>query len=317
MDSNFRQLCIAFLEGKSSLVDEARLASMLQDTEKLREFKEIESVWAESHRPDTADFKAIKKIKKGISFGTRGRSVFYWVAATAVVAAALFLLLGKVRVQEDAAAPVYAVVSTESRDQKTVILPDGSKVFLNSSTRITYPEDFSAGRKVSLSGEAFFEVVSDPLHPFVVNVRGNDISVLGTKFNVCAYENAASVTTALVEGKVVFSNSELSLAMKPGEVISYECATGSLTKKKADVGAYLSWMGGRLDYDSISLRDLLSRLAEVYSLDIRYSPAKYADSRFRISLNIKEPIDNVLNAVSAITPIGWTAEGNVISIKEL
>ena len=75
-------------------------------------------------------------------------------------------------------------------------------------------------------------------------------------------------------------------------------------------------MNGHLNYDRISLERLLVRLSSIYDMDIRYSPVKYADSSFRISLNTREPIENVLQAVATITPISWKIDGNIISIKE-
>ena len=120
----------------------------------------------------------------------------------------------------------------------------------------------------------------------------------------------------LVEGKVEFTNSSMSLTMRPGEVLSYGTVTGNVSTWSENVNQYLSWMNGHLNYDRISLERLLVRLSSIYDMDIRYSPVKYADSSFRISLNTREPIENVLQAVATITPISWKIDGNIISIKE-
>ena len=120
----------------------------------------------------------------------------------------------------------------------------------------------------------------------------------------------------LVEGRVEFSNSSMSLTMRPGEVLSYGTATGNVSTWSENVNQHLSWMSGHLNYDRISLERLMVRLSSIYDMDIRYSPVKYADSSFRISLNTKEPIENVLQAIATLTPIEWQRDGNVISIKE-
>ena len=318
MDKRFKKLCLDLLEGNTSTLEENELLGFLADSEGRREFFELEEFWSSVHNPDVSQLKEFKKIKREITGKQRLYRAVFPAVSVAAMALILFLLRPSVESSSDSRQQLEQIVlSTQCLEQRTEILPDGTKVSLNSASSISYAADFCTNREVILSGEAYFDVAKDSLHRFTVKARDNEISVYGTKFNVCAYGDATSVTAALVEGSIVFSNDALTMIMKPGEVLNYDCSTGAVFKKTADVGSYISWMSGRLDYESISLSDLFARLSSVYSLDIRYSAAKYAQSRFRISLNIKEPIDNILHAVATITPIRWTRDGNVISIMEL
>ncbi|MDP4265047.1 MAG: FecR family protein [Bacteroidota bacterium] len=101
-----------------------------------------------------------------------------------------------------------------------VILPDGSKVWLNSESSIRYPSSFDSIRTVTVTGETFFEVAKDPNHPFIVSAGGINVQALGTKFNINAYANEAGTSTTLVEGSVKVSDVNHVKILKPAEQIT-------------------------------------------------------------------------------------------------
>lgn len=315
MDKYNQKACLDFISGRSSVSQENELLESLSSGEiTLEDFHAVEQIWLAVMNPSSDQVRGFNTIKGRLHHRT-GRIISLITAVSAVAASVLMLFIHGSKEQE-VKLPDYIALSTERQEIRTITLPDGSTVRLGPASELIYPAGFATGREVSLTGEAFFEVVSDPDSPFVVNAAGNKVTVVGTRFDISAYPCDPEVRTVLVEGKVVFSNNNMSVTLKPGEVLSYGTVTGELSKSSVNVNQYLGWMSGHLNYDKISLEKLFVRLSATYDMDIRYSPVKYADSSFRISLNIKEPIENVLQAVATITPISWSIDGNTISIKE-
>ena len=303
-----------FLEGRTSPQEEKALFDAFADNGSLcSEMEQFDEIRTRYHNPSAAQIKGFRAIRRGIHRRRRIISYAASVIGVAAVGAIIIMLSGKGTAVPD---PQIQRICTSSGEIRTETLPDGSTVHLNSATTISFTGDFASERDLSLSGEAYFNVVSDPEHPFKVHVGSSTVTAKGTKFNVSAYPSDPEIRTVLVEGRVEFSNSSMSLTMRPGEVLSYGTATGNVSTWSENVNQHLSWMSGHLNYDRISLERLMVRLSSIYDMDIRYSPVKYADSSFRISLNTKEPIENVLQAIATLTPIEWQRDGNVISIKE-
>ena len=224
----------------------------------------------------------------------------------------------------EAASPVevsdnMTIVETGPCDRTKVALPDGSTVWLNSCSRLSYAGDFNrTGRRVELSGEAFFDVKSDPARLFVVDMGQEKIAVKGTKFNVSAYRRTGSLSVALVEGKIEFSEGETMLSVNPGEVVVFDKASRNLSKSVVDdVSRYVMWTEGRIEYPSVTLDVLFDRLSCIYNLDIRYTPRKLSGKTFSISLSTQENIKDVLDAISVIMPIKWTKDDRMIIINEI
>lgn len=309
-----QRLYMRFLEGETTIEEEKTLYEALTNNPALKEEMEaLDDLRSQFYNPSADRVRSFRAVRRRIN---KGRILWGSVAAACV--AACFLLLFHISGNDKEASPSPDIIRlcTARGEIRTETLPDGSTVRLNSSSTISYADNFVSKRELKLSGEAYFVVTADPEHPFSVHVGESTVTAKGTKFNVSAYHSDPEIKTVLVEGKVEFSNSSMSLTMRPGEVLSYGTVTGNVSTWSENVNQYLSWMNGHLNYDRISLERLLVRLSSIYDMDIRYSPVKYADSSFRISLNTREPIENVLQAVATITPISWKIDGNIISIKE-
>lgn len=184
--------------------------------------------------------------------------------------------------------PVWNTMSTPAGGQYQVTLPDGTKVWLNSSTSITYPTLFTGKkREVKISGEVYMEVAANKQQPFIVNVNGQTvIEVLGTKFNVNAYANEPSVRTALVEGSVrVTKGSPADLAvtggalpsaiLKPGDEASVALAAESPEKdikiiSGIDVDQVLAWKNGLFNFNGLRLRSVMRQLERWYDIQVKY-----------------------------------------------
>ena len=152
-----------------------------------------------------------------------------------------------------------------------LFLPDGTKVWLNSATSITYPIRFTGNqRKIRINGEAYLEVAKDAAHPFVVETRTQTIQVLGTHFNINTYQNDRTVTT-LEEGSVLVSSlrgSKQSVLLKPGQ---QSVNTNTLTVEAADLESALAWKNGLMVFKHTPLKTVLAEISRWYDVDVVYN----------------------------------------------
>lgn len=168
-------------------------------------------------------------------------------------------------------AVVYNTVSTPRGGQFQVVLPDGSQVWLNSVSSITYPSSFSGkDRLVQLKGEAYFEIAKNPEKPFKVDVIGKQqIEVLGTHFNVEAYLEDQEIKTTLLEGSVKLRAQNKEVKLKPGQ-IAVNDLNRNLTIKQADVEEVMAWKNGLFVLNDVNLKDVMKKASRWYDVDVEY-----------------------------------------------
>ncbi|TKC64002.1 FecR family protein [Pedobacter hiemivivus] len=168
-------------------------------------------------------------------------------------------------------AVVYNTVSTPKGGQFQVVLPDGSHVWLNAISSITYPSNFSGkDRRVQLTGEAYFEIAKNPEKPFKVDVIGKQqIEVLGTHFNVEAYPEDHEIKTTLLEGSVKLMAQNKQVKLKPGQVAVNDLKR-NLTIKQADVEEVMAWKNGLFVLNDVNLKDVMKKASRWYDVDVEY-----------------------------------------------
>lgn len=167
---------------------------------------------------------------------------------------------------------VYATIETPRGGQYQITLADGTKVWLNAGTKLTYPSHFTGGtRVVELTGEAYFEVASLGVQrgkvPFIVKTAQQEVEVLGTWFNIKAYaDDDGESQTTLVEGAVQLHASGETLLLHPGEQgVSNE---QGLNKKKVEVDQYIAWKNNEFVFHETELKDVLKMLSRWYDFDV-------------------------------------------------
>lgn len=159
------------------------------------------------------------------------------------------------------------LISIPKGSEYQLVLPDGTKVWLNSASSLSFPTSFNGNaRKVTLSGEAYFEVAKNKTSPFSISVKGTEIKVLGTHFNVEAYN---TVNTTLVEGSVQLKNKEQSVILKPGESGLIQ-ADGMFKVEQADLEAVLAWKNGYFIFHNKDLKSIMEQVERWYDVDVEY-----------------------------------------------
>jgi transmembrane sensor len=210
----------------------------------------------------------------------------------------------------------FNTMTTPRGRQYQLILPDGSKVWLNAASSITYPTAFTGTeRKVSITGEAYFEVSPLPASPggggekgkmsFIVDVAGKGrVEVLGTHFNINAYDDEGAIKTTLLEGKVKVSATQPQLAPSGRETINHKQQTvlipgeqaqmndhSSLIRvvKNVDVEEVMAWKNGHFHFNDTDLKNMMRQLSRWYDIDVKYAgqvPADRFSGKVSRSLNL-------------------------------
>lgn len=192
--------------------------------------------------------------------------------------------------------------------RSTLILEDGTKVWVNAGSRIVYPVAFAdKKREIYVNGEIFLEVAPDKNRPFVVKTKGMDVQVLGTSFNVMAYETDESASVVLVTGSVqVDTRDDEDFRLEPNRMFSYH--NGECDIKDVNVNDYILWKDGLYTYRSEHLSVILDRLSRYYGKKISYK-SDVADLRCSGKLDMQEDLEVVLDGLSQTAPILYKKVG--------
>jgi ferric-dicitrate binding protein FerR (iron transport regulator) len=163
-------------------------------------------------------------------------------------------------------------IITPKGKQHELILPDGSRVWLNALSKIDFPTAFTGKqRNISLSGEAYFDVVTDKSRPFHVNVDGMDVKVTGTQFNVNAYKDETTVKSTLFEGGVKVTKDALTVDLMPGQQLQMDPKTKQFKLvKNADLEATAAWKDGVFYLNNIDVAALMRQAARWYDIEVEY-----------------------------------------------
>lgn len=162
-------------------------------------------------------------------------------------------------------------------------LPDGSKVYLNSGTKLSYPNKFpKKEREVKLDGEAYFEIAKDSNKPFIVRTERVNVRVLGTKFNLSCYTDENQVETVLLEGSVSFgaNKSKERIIITPGQLVSYDKLSGEYQLRNVDPKGFVSWTEGKLTFKSTSLALIAKRLGRFFNVKMVLKDESLKDFTF-------------------------------------
>ena len=206
-------------------------------------------------------------------------------------------------------------IETPVGGQYQAILPDGTKVWLNSSSSLSYPVQFAANeRKVTLHGEGYFEVKSDKGRPFRVVSEKQTIEVLGTKFNVNTYEDETAVKTTLLEGSVRVSlDHAVSRILRPGEQAS--TTGGNIHIYPVDTDQVVAWKNGDFAFEGIALKDIMRQISRWYGVEVVYRH-DIGDIRFGGSISRSKDIQEVLKVLSMTRGVNFKLEGRRVLVMQ-
>lgn len=218
-------------------------------------------------------------------------------AGTQVIKSASGQLVYRSAAENANTALLFNKISTPRGGQYQLTLPDSTRVWLNASSTLRYPATFAGRtRKVQLTGEAYFEVAKNAAMPFTVAVQEMEVQVLGTHFNIMAYDDEAQIKTTLLEGAVKVNKNGNSKRLTPGQGAHFNRNTGALEVKEVDTEEAIAWKNGYIQLEGNDLPAVMRQIARWYNVDIIYKGTVPAHFKGIIPRNV--PVSQVLKMMA-------------------
>lgn len=195
-------------------------------------------------------------------------------------------------------------------------LADGTKVWLNSESQLKYPVRFSQHERIVwLEGEAYFEVTQDVEKPFIVHMADVAVKVLGTSFNVRAYQDESNIYTTLVEGKVRLAAGNISMELFPDEQGIINTHTGEIRKETVDTRLYSAWKDGRFIFQEQRLEEIMNTLSRWYDIQVFFSNQAVRDVIFTGNLKKYDDFSKIIGLLEMTGMAHFKVNGNTIYIS--
>lgn len=246
----------------------------------------------------------------------------YWMQIAAsllfIIAGGLTVLTYMQRQEINTLAEQNVVIRSGDYGKSLVTLPDGTIVHLNAKSSLTYSQDFGrTNRKVELSGEGFFEVKKDTEKKFIVGTGYMDVTVLGTKFNVYAYEDKDMVEMSLVEGSVNITTERppyRSINVKPNEKVTYNKITGELKHEQTSNKIETAWMNKELVFRSEPLKNVFDCLSRKFAVTFNVDDERLLNDIYTGTFE-DENIESIMRVLKIHYKFDYKNEDNMITIN--
>ncbi|HVU55788.1 MAG TPA: FecR family protein [Puia sp.] len=217
---------------------------------------------------------------------------------------------------KDNEAVMYNTIATPNGGQYQVLLPDGSKVWLNAASSLKFPTRFEGKeRSVELTGEAYFEVAKNNSMPFRVKLpeNGMDVQVLGTEFDVMAYANEQSSNTTLVSGKVNVVSQNAVRALEPGKQAMLDNQTKAMRVADANVEQVVAWKNGQFRFKETGIRELMRQVERWYNVQVVYE-TEGKDQDFTGVVSRNQPVSALLQMLELTGTVHFRIEDKKIIV---
>lgn len=247
----------------------------------------------------------IAKIKKPMKFYLR------WVANIAAILLPIVLILG-VYMYTQAPKVEHLTVSAGPGERASINLPDGSKVAVNSGSKVIYNTAYNKKERfLQLEGEAYFEVEHDPSKPFIVECGDVKIKVLGTTFGINAYNDNEVISVVLNSGKIEFITPNETLAMSPNDRVTYDRKTKHVETTQVNAVDYTEWRENRLRFENETLEHIVKVISRMHNTDIVFEDDLLGQQKFTGTID-NTSVQSALKALSLTAPISYHVKEGVV-----
>lgn len=318
-NKNYIILFEKYLHNEASEEEKQLLLSMLRRDKDLDQY--LERMLDQSHpeMDEQTEQRMHTQIRSTIAQGRKRslrtaslRRAMQWAAM--IVLPLLSALLVYLITSDQLPGNSRVTITAPNGEKAIVTLADGSRVWINSGSSITYGNDFNRHQRiVSLDGEAYFEVAKDTKHPFIVQTREMNIQALGTAFNVSAYSNENYVSAVLVEGKIKVNAGGQEEILTENERAIVDKANQSLSTDRVFASDFIQWKDGNLYFDNSSFDEIAKTLSRVFNVEIRFASEKLRPLRFTGTLG-NSSIRNALDILSLTSSMHYEMNGTVIEL---
>lgn len=286
-------------------IDSDRMASALSSSHPAIQLPE---------EPDIADAPSSEEPIKPYNEKTSFTKWLFIAASVCVILSVGSFILGNMMARHSSDTVLLAAEGSIGK----YTLPDGTRLWLNGGSTLTYCSDFddSSERRVSIDGEAYFEVTRNPRRPFIVEMESMDIKVLGTSFSARSYPYSGTEEVILLSGKVELESQMLPepLIMRPNQKVTLDRVSRQAVVAPANAKAYCRWIEPVTIFDNEPLGDILILLSRRYGLDISINDSTRVDTRMSITLSSSQSLDEVISIIEHIIPVKITADRNSLTL---
>lgn len=319
---DFAQISYTILSETASPDEKLQFQEMIRREGNLVLFNQYKKIWEEAknlgHLKRYHTQRSFYELSKKIENKKQTRKRYRVIAGTGI-AAGIILMVGLFGIMQytnhhQDQRPV--VFTTETGNRSVIVLPDSSKVWLNSRTQFSYDAGYNqTNRKVSLTGEGFFEVRHSD-KPFIVSLKDFKIKVYGTKFNVSAYPDDQSVLTCLESGKIsVQKEGKKEMFVAAGQLVRFERETSTFRYGVVNTEEYSAWRSSKMYLHNESLQNLSRKLERKFSIAVTFIPASLGEEVHYSGIFSDEDITEIMDAISIASGITYSKEGNHYIIK--
>ena len=277
-------------------------------------FNAIREIWYNANTPFKPEDIDINKAEQHFWNKVEAKSTkkinlfFYWQRIAAIVVFPLFFLTTYFMYKDKINTPIEVLQEAKVPfgGQIKVLLSDGSEVWLNSGSKLTYPSNFlTKDRNVFLEGEGYFKVKADKEHPFIVKTQNLDVRAVGTEFNVEAFATDSLISVSMMEGDVVVTlKDQKQKTMQKGERLVVNHLTGKFDFIKTDTYKWCSWKDGVLLFRDDRLDYVFKRISQIYNVDIELQDTTIAPHLYRATFK-EESLEQILNLLYLSAPISF------------
>lgn len=305
-----------------------RLSNWIRNNQEISEWLEQQILASSSTIDSEVQMRMLKNIESGINsetkdftFNKRSDSRFQlnkWIRVAALfllpvlTAAGTYFLMNK---NVSTSAPL--VIAVERGQKANVTLPDGSKAWLNSQSKLTYSADFNfEKRELKLEGEAYFEVAHNPQKPFIVHSKDMAVEALGTAFSVKAYTEDSLISSVLMCGKVRVTTPSGELTLLPNEKVLYDKTSHTMKQSKVTNAVnFIGWMHNELRFENESLVDIAKSIQRIYNVEITFASEKLRNQRYTGTIN-NNSLESVLNFITLTSAISFKIDNQQVTLYE-
>lgn len=238
------------------------------------------------------------------------RKILQWAA---ILILPIITALSVYYFTQNSSANFHPVTITAQKGEKAeAVLPDGTRVWINSESAITYDTNFNRKkRSVYLEGEAYFEVAKDKKRSFIVQTQSMDVQALGTSFNIRSYNTDSHVYAILIDGIVKISASAQELILNVNQRAIFDKATKKLTVDLVDAANFIEWKKGNIYFSNQTFNEIAQTLSRIYNVEIQFASDQLRLMRFSGTLG-SNGIKNALDILSLTSPMYYDVEDTTI-----
>jgi transmembrane sensor len=314
-------LITRYLSGEASRDEIIMLQEWLgASKDNLLYFQQLKNIWDSSEHYSGEKMinidRAFNMIIKRVTFKSPATVFFdYWKKIAAILL--IPLVLGDLlyfsfhaKYYSKNQEPIYNELFAAFGTRSALKLSDGTSVWLNSGSSIKYPDRFiNNNRTVFLTGEAYFEVESDPDKPFIVETSSLSVKATGTKFNVSGYASDDKAEVTLVSGKVEVTLTDDKKNIKSSKLdvnqhLSFNKVNGNISIINDDTYKYISWKDGKMVFRNDSLSEVVKKISQTFNIDIELQGSSLQDYSYRATFQ-DESLDEILKLLKMSSPIDY------------